>query len=841
VSFAPATAGVETGALLFTTTSGTVTTYLSGIGLGAQATVDPGTINPFTTTIAAPAGIAVDNVGNLFVTDSSAGTLTEFPAGNAAGTVVPTGTLTLSNPQGVAVDALGDVFVADAGNNRIVEIPVVNGALTGASAFALTPVLNHPEGVAFDLQGDLLIADTGHDNLLLVPSVAGVLDFAAATSNGTGLDTPQAVTVDLNGNVFVAEGGAKNDVLEFAAPFGASAQFQVASSLSNPTSLATDASGSLFIVNNGVSSIVRLPRENGSFGTQTLAGSTVANPYGVSIDSAGNLYVTDTTNDVVAEVARVSGTLDFGGWNVGTTSTPLSESVNSSGTLPLTIASPSYQAGGQTTAGFSVTEDGCAGQTVPVGGACSITTTFTPPTTELNAEETLTLQTNATNGNTQISLIGTGANEKPSTLALTIAGPTPLAAGDPVTLSATVGTGSSTVPPGGSIKFYVNGTQVGTVAVANSQASISLKNGLPAGSAVDVSATYTGDVINYSGSTASLNVAVTALADTISLVSVTPWIGPASANDLATNPTGPSIGLTATLTISSTIIPNGAVTFYSGATVLGVSALTAVNGSTYTASINTTALRAGISNLVENDSYLTSYNDIYAVYGTDTIYAESTSNVLSVTVVGANPTANLANPITTGATFSVTPLTSTITVPTGQSTGSTTFTFISYGGWTGYVNFTCSGLPAYAQCAPFPGAPLVLDSSPKYPEPQTTDTFIINTNIAPLVPTASSTIWWVGGLSGLCLLWMRRRAQRLGSLPARRLLSLLLVALLGGVSVLTFSGCSTSSTASSAFSTPKGTYTINVQLSAAQYNANSSRTAPNDINLPSFQVTLKVQ
>jgi hypothetical protein len=843
VSFTPATAGLATGALLFTSSSGTVTTDLSGIGEGAQATVDPGTVVPLTATTMAPAGVSVDNLGNVFVTDSSADTLTEFPAGSATGTVIPTGTLTLNNPQGVAVDALGDVFIADAGNNRVVEVPALNGALMGASAFALSPSLSNPTGVAVDLQGDLLIADTGHNNLLFVPNVAGALDFAAATSNGTTLDTPTAVTVDLDGNVFLAEAGAKNDVLEFAAPFGTSAQAKVASGLDDPTALTTDASGSLFIVNRGTSSIVRLPKLSGTFESQTLAGSTVANPYGAAADAFGNLYVTDSTDNVVAEVQRVTGSLQFGGWNVGTTSTPLSGTVNSSGTLPLTLSSPSYQASGQTTAGFNITTDGCAGQTVAVGGSCAITATFTPPMTELNAEETLTLQSNASNGSQQIDLVGTGANEKPSTLSIIITGPTPLTADAPVTLTATIGTGSSTIAPGGSVKFYVNGTQVGTVAVSNNQATLTLKNGLPAGNAVNVSATYTGDVINYSGSTTSTTVVVNALSDSISLTAVGPaaYTNPVSATDLATNPTGPQITLTATVTFSNSIIPNGTVTFFSGSTVLGVTSLSASAGNTYTASLITTALRAGTSNLVENDSYLTTYNDVYAVYSADTAYAEAASNMVPITVVGANPTANLANPNTTGATFSVTPLTSTITVPAGQSTGSTTVSFISYGGWTGYLNFTCSGLPANAQCAPFPGAPLVTYSTVGALEPTTTDTFIINTNVAPLVPTASSTVWWMGGLSGLCLLILRRRAQRFGSLPARGLLSLTLVALLGGMSAAVLSGCSTSGTSSSSYLTPKGTYTVNVHVNAAQLIGTSGTTAPNDINTPSFQVTLVVQ
>jgi len=844
-TFAPSAGGLQTGAILFTSVASTVITDVSGIGLAPEVTIDPGTVTPSTTTLKAPAGVTVDNLGNVFVTDSSANTLTEFPVGSkGVGTVVSTGSIILKAPVGVAVDNIGDIFIADSGNNRVVEIPVINGVLTNASTAALSPTLKNPEGVAVDGQGDLYIADTGDNNLLYVPNILGTLNFAAATSNGTSLTAPSAVTVDLNGNVFVAESGSNNDVLEFAAPFGTSAQSKVASGLSTPTSLATDASGSLFIVNSGSSTIVRLPKLNGNFGSQAIVGGTIASPFGVAVDAVGNLYATDTTNAVVAEIQRVQTALQFGGWNVGTTSTPFTGTISSSGTQPVIFASPSYTASGNTSAGFNITSDGCAGQTVQPGGSCAITATFTPPVTELNATETLTLASNASNGTAQLQLVGTGANVKPSTLSLALTGPTPLNAGQSVTLVATVGTGSSTVTPGGTVKFLVNGTQVGTSNVTANQATLVLKNGLPAGNPVVISAVYSGDVINYSGSSTSINVVVIALPDTLSLVTVTTYSNPNSANDNATNATGPSISLTATLTPTGTIIPNGMVTFYSGTTVLGIASVSPAAGGTFTAAITTTALRAGTTNVVENDSYLTTYSDIYATYSSDTSYGSATSNITSATIVGANPTANLANPNTTGATFAITPTNPAITInssgSSSEGSGSAALSFVSYGGWQGIVNFTCSGLPAYAQCAPFPGAPQVVDSTPGSPQPFTTVNFIINTNVPPLVPTASSIAWWMGGILGLCVLGMRRRIARLGYLRSGQMLTLLGAILLSLSSIIGISGCGSSN--NSVFVTPAGTTNVTVTVHAAQFAANSTTTtAPNDVNTPTFQIALTVK
>lgn len=842
-TFTPSAAGQQTGAILFTSSAGTVATSLAGIGLAPQISIDPGVVVPVSTALKSPAGITVDNVGNVFVVDSSANTLTEYVSGKGVGTTISTGTLTLKSPMGVAVDNIGDIFIADTGNNRIVEIPVVNGVLTPASAIALAPVLKAPQGVATDGQGNLYIADTGNNNLLFIPNASGTLNFAAATSNGTALSSPTAVTVDLNGNVFLAEAGANNDVLEFVAPFGTAAQIKVATSLSNPTALATDASGALFITNTGTSSIVRLPKLNGTFGSQAIVGSTLAAPFGVATDSAGNLYATDTTNSVVAEVLRVQGAaLQFGGWNVGTTSTPLTGNLSSSGTQPLIFGSPSYLVSGNTAAGFKVTNDTCAGQTLQPGSTCSITANFTPPITELNATENLTLQSNNSSGMAQLQLIGTGANVTPSTLSLTLTPTTGLSAGQSVTLVATVGTGTNPAIPGGSVKFFVNNVQVGTGNVANKQATLVLKNGLPGGATVTISASYSGDVINYSGSTASINQAVSFLGDTFTFATGQAYSNPASDVDNAASLTGPVITLTASLTPSTGIIPNGMVTFYSGTKILGMSSLTTTSATpgVYTAAVTTTSLRAGTTNLVENNSYLTTYSNLYAVYAADATYAAATSNTAAITIVGANPSANSANPNITGATFTITPTNPAISISStglnGQGTGSAVINFISYGGYQGVVNFTCTGLPAYAQCAPFPGAPIIVASTPAAPQPLANTTFIINTNVPPLVPTASSMILSLSAFLGVCLAFVRRRSS---GLRATRLLTLAAALLLSVSAILGVSGCGSSSSSSSTI-TPAGTYNVTVAVHAAQLLTNGN-TLPVDANVPNLQITLIVK
>jgi uncharacterized protein (TIGR03437 family) len=105
--------------------NGVITTIAGG---GVRGLGDNG---PATSAqLAAPAGIAVDTTGNLFVTDlydnrvrKVTGGVIATVAGNGmpgfAGDTGPAASAQLSGPLGVAADSAGNVYIADEGNNRI--------------------------------------------------------------------------------------------------------------------------------------------------------------------------------------------------------------------------------------------------------------------------------------------------------------------------------------------------------------------------------------------------------------------------------------------------------------------------------------------------------------------------------------------------------------------------------------------------------------------------------------------------------------------------------------------------------------------------------------------------
>ncbi len=181
--------------------------------------------------VGGPRGLAFDSVGNLFVGDSTTGSIIK---------ITPTGVQStfasgLTTPHSLVFDDSGNLFVADIGTNAIYKFTPAGAKSTFASN------LNRPAGLAFDSAGNLYESE-GDGTSILKFTPAGV-----KSTFGTGVNQPAGLCFDSKGFLYEADQGT-DKVLKFA-PNGTSTIFATLdSSVDNaPVRPIVDSAGNLYL------------------------------------------------------------------------------------------------------------------------------------------------------------------------------------------------------------------------------------------------------------------------------------------------------------------------------------------------------------------------------------------------------------------------------------------------------------------------------------------------------------------------------------------------------------------------------------------------------------------
>ena len=166
----------------------------------------------------APTGVAVDPSGIVYIADTgnnrirqvdSLGTITTL-AGQTGGGFTGDGSAAstqLNAPAAIAVDASGTIYVVDTLNQRIRvivhgQITTIAGTgtagATGDSGTSTKATVSGPLGVAVDLSGNVIIADTANNKLRKITVASNTLTFANTNPNDT--TAAQTVSVYDSGN-----------------------------------------------------------------------------------------------------------------------------------------------------------------------------------------------------------------------------------------------------------------------------------------------------------------------------------------------------------------------------------------------------------------------------------------------------------------------------------------------------------------------------------------------------------------------------------------------------------------------------------------------------------------
>ena len=292
-----------------------------------------------------PFGIAVDNVGNLFIADVNNDKIRKLDGLGVVSTFAGVGNRvdgvgnqsSFQFPEEVVADASGNVFVSDW--NKIRKV-APNGLVT---TFAGSGEYGPEDGVgtqaAFDYISGLAIDKNGYiyaaardDQQIRKVSPGGVVSTYAgsgekgntdgSTTNATFND-PVGLAADYDGNLFVIDTGSKK-----IRRISASGMVSTVASLENssyPSGIAVDGTGTLFVTDSGNHKILKISGGAVStFAGSGIQGSTNGfgqaasfnGPVGISIDSLGNLYVSEFLGNKIRKITPSGMVSTIGGTGI---------------------------------------------------------------------------------------------------------------------------------------------------------------------------------------------------------------------------------------------------------------------------------------------------------------------------------------------------------------------------------------------------------------------------------------------------------------------------------------------------------------------------------------------
>jgi len=261
-------------------------------------------------------GVALDALGNFYVTDSGCSCVRKVGVDGIVGTIAGTGVAgysgdggqavnaQLRSPSGIAVDGFGNIYVSDSVANNVRKI-TPNGAISTVAGggsnnpanggLATSAALSDPQGLATDGANNLYIADAGSHRVLKV------------AVNGT-----ISRVVGVGGPGECCEGYP-----------AASAQ------LGRPVAVALDAAGTLYFAESQNRRVCKIDADGklktiagtsylgGPLGFHGLVAVNLSSPAGVGVDAAGNAYISDSTDRKLYAITPGGAALTIAGTGAG--------------------------------------------------------------------------------------------------------------------------------------------------------------------------------------------------------------------------------------------------------------------------------------------------------------------------------------------------------------------------------------------------------------------------------------------------------------------------------------------------------------------------------------------
>ncbi len=209
-------------------------------------------------------------------------------------------------PMGMAINAMGDVYVTDEGSNRVQKFTAGGGFLAQWGTFGFAEgQFTYVGRVAVDALGSVYVCDP---NLLIQKfseNGAFIIKWGKIGAGDGEFDGPSAIAVDAYGSVYVVD-RYHCRVQKFTSTGGFVGKWGTRGAgdgqFMNPAAIAVAPSGHVYVVDPGNSRVQEFGPDGDfirKWGSLGKGDGQFAGPMGVAVDRSGSVYVADTNNNRV--------------------------------------------------------------------------------------------------------------------------------------------------------------------------------------------------------------------------------------------------------------------------------------------------------------------------------------------------------------------------------------------------------------------------------------------------------------------------------------------------------------------------------------------------------------